>query len=417
MKKNLWVNVREKSLFVWRIPSFPALFLINFIFGLSSSFFAPFSSIFGIDEAGMSNIGFGVFMTIMAIGGVTISSYIAKRSDTRTSRKKLMIIAAAAGVIGYTLFAFLRNYLALSLTGFFVLGTAGAAVPQLWAYARDALKQANIPAEQTPFIMNIFRMFFALSWTVGPALGSALLISVGFKGLFLSVAAGNLMALLTIVFLLKDVPRGQVSMKKAPAVGKYVKKVHIFAFLAAAFLLSTATSIHMLNMPQFVTKVLHGTEMDVGIIFSVPPMFEVPMMIIVGILATKMDNAKLILIGFATACSYFLLLNFVTEPWQIYPLQVLSAAQVSITGGIAISYFQDFIPEAQGTATTLYMNTTSIGSTLGYLLFGFISQVTNYGSLIIMYTVLAAVGLLFLVFLGKEKVKNSKASKTKVQNF
>jgi SET family sugar efflux transporter-like MFS transporter len=98
-------------------------------------------------------------------------------------------------------------------------------------------------------------------------------------------------------------------------------------------------------------------------------------------------------------------------------LQILSAAQVSITGGIAISYFQDFIPEAQGTATTLYMNTTSIGSTLGYLLFGFISQVTSYGSLIILYTILAAVGLLFLVFLGKEKVKDSKATKTKVQNF
>jgi SET family sugar efflux transporter-like MFS transporter len=260
-------------------------------------------------------------------------------------------------------------------------------------------------------------MFFALSWTVGPALGSGLLLTVGFKGLFLSVAGGNLLALLTILFLLKDVPREHVSVKKAPKVGKYVKKPHILAYLAAAFLLSTATSIHMLNMPQFVTKILHGTEMDVGIIFSVPPMFEVPMMIIVGIVATKIDNAILIKIGFLIAFTYFLLLSFVTEPWQIYPIQILSAAQVSITAGIAIAYFQDFIPEAQGTATTLYMNITSIGSTLGYLLFGFISQIINYGGLITVYTIFAGAGLLLLVLFGKEKINHSKASGTKMQGL
>jgi SET family sugar efflux transporter-like MFS transporter len=146
-------------------------------------------------------------------------------------------------------------------------------------------------------------------------------------------------------------------------------------------------------------------------------MFEVPMMIIVGMVATKIDNALLIKIGFLIAFTYFLLLCFVTEPWQIYPIQVLSAAQVSITAGIAISYFQDFIPEAQGTATTLYMNTTSIGSTIGFLLFGFISQIINYGSLITVYTIFAGAGLLILVIFGKEKVNTSKASGTKMQGL
>lgn len=103
--------------------------------------------------------------------------------------------------------------------------------------------------------------------------------------------------------------------------------------------------------------------MDIGVIFSVPPIFEVPLMIMVGMLATKIDNGLLIKIGFLLACTYFLLFAFVTEIWQIYPLQILSAAQVSITAGIAISYFQDFIPDAPGTATTLYMNITQVGST------------------------------------------------------
>ncbi|MEH7109041.1 sugar efflux transporter [Bacillus sp. JJ1764] len=404
MIKTTFSTVKERALFVWKLPSFPVLFLINFILGLASSFFAPFSSLFGIDEVGMSNVGFGVFMTITAIGGVTISSYIAKLSDTKVSRRKLIILTSIAGMIGYSLYAYFRNFLGLALTGFFILGVTAAGIPQLWAYARDALKEANIPSEETPFIMNIFRMFFALSWTVGPALGSVLLLHFGFKGLFLFVAAGYLLVLLTVIFLLKDITSEQRVAKESITVTKYMKQPYIFGYLAAAFLLSAATSIHMLNVPQFVTKVLHGTEVDVGIVFSVPPVFEVPFMIIVGVLATKIDNAILIKIGFAIATVYFLLFSFVREPWQIYPLQLLSAAQVSITAGIAISYFQDFIPEAQGTATTLYMNTTSIGSTLGYFLFGLISEMINYNQVIIIYTIFAGLGLLFLIVFGKQKL-------------
>ncbi|MGG5252742.1 sugar efflux transporter [Neobacillus sp. SM06] len=417
MKKIAFSKVKERVLFVWNIPSFPVLFLINFILGLSSSFFAPFSSLFGLDEVKMSNVGFGIFMTITAIGGVVISSYIARLSDTNTSRKRLLVVTSFSGMLGYALYAFLRNYFALALTGFFVLGVTAGAIPQLWAYARDALKQANIPSEETPFIMNIFRMFFALSWTVGPALGSWILMKVGFEGLFSFVAAGYFLSFLTIVCLLKDVPKHSFSVKKAPIVRNYVKKPHIFAYLAAAFLLSAATSIHMLNTPQFVTKILHGTEMDVGIIFSVPPIFEVPFMIIIGVMATKINNAILIRIGFAIAFIYFLLFGLVQAPWQIYLIQFLSAAQVSITGGIAISYFQDFIPEAQGIATTLYMNTTQIGSTMGFLLFGVITEVINYRNLITIYTVFAGIGLLSLLLFGKEKLASSSSVKSKIQGL
>jgi len=418
MKNNILFTLKEKVLFVWKIPSFPVLFLLNSIFGLSSSFFAPFSSLFGIDEVGMSNAGFGIFMTVMAIGGVTISSYLAKLSDTRVSRRKLLIITSLAGVFGYGLFAYLRDYFSLSLTSFFVLGASAAAIPQLWAYARDALKYADIPNEDIPFVMNIFRMFFALSWTVGPALGSWLLVMAGFKGLFLFVAVGHFLAFLTTVFLLKDIPLEQINTtKQVPAVRKYIAKLYIAAYLGAAFLLSTAISIHMLNVPQFVTKVLHGTEMDVGIIFSVPPLFEVPMMIIVGMVATKINNAFLVKIGFSLAFVYFLLFGVVGETWQIYPIQFLSAAYVSITGGIAISYFQDMIPEAPGIATTLYMNVCQIGSTVGYLLFGFISEFISYRDLVIIYTIFAGIGLFLLYFSGKEKRIYSKRNNVKVQKL
>jgi len=401
----------EKLLFVWKIPSFPILFLANFIFGLSMSFFAPFSSLFGIDEVGMSNIGFGIFMTIMAIGGVVISTIIAKKSDLKLSRKKILIFTSFTGMLGYIGFAFVRDYLSLAVIAFVLLGSAAASVPQLWAYAREALHHSDVPKEQVPFVMNVFRMFFALSWTVGPAAAAWLLAIIDFKGLFLFVAACYGIGMLVILLFLKDIPKIAVEKKAVPVgITSYVRKPHIFGNLAAAMLLAAATSIHMLNAPQFVTKVLGGSELDVGLIFSVPPIFEVPMMIAVGILATKLDNGLLIRIGFGIAAIYFTLFFFVGEPWQIYPLQILSAAQVSITSGIAISYFQDFIPQAQGTATTLYMNATQIGNTVGYMLFGVLAEAMSYGNVIIIYAIFAIVALICLILFGKEKQKAQTAS-------
>jgi SET family sugar efflux transporter-like MFS transporter len=70
------------------------------------------------------------------------------------------------------------------------------------------------------------------------------------------------------------------------------------------------------------------------------------------------------------ALVYYGLLAFVREPWQIYPLQVLSAAITAVVGGIAITFFQNFLPDQPGTATNLYSTAGRIGSTVGYLAFG-----------------------------------------------
>jgi SET family sugar efflux transporter-like MFS transporter len=404
--------LKDRLLYVWKIPSFPILFLTNFIVGLSSSFFAPYSSLFGLDEVGMSNIGFGVFMTIMSLGGITISTYIGKRSDQKVSRKRLMILTSIAAVLGYFGFAYLRNYYLLAIVGFFLLGTASATTPQLWAYAREVLSKSNVPKHETPYVMNVFRAFFALAWTVGPALAAWVLLMLGFRGLFSFVALGYFLTLLAITFLLKDVPFTKVEKKKKVVLRKVIFQPYIFANIVAMLLLTASTSINMMNVPQFVTKVLHGTEMNVGIIFSVPPVFEVPFMLAFGVLATKLDNALLIKLGFLISFIYFSLIGFVTEPWQIYPLQILSAAQVSITAGIAVTYFQDFIPSEPGTATTLYMNTQQVGSILSFLLFGVLSQYLNYRSVFYVCVAFTGIALLILLISGKQQVKYENYLKT-----
>lgn len=411
---NRKISWKDRLLLVWKIPYFPVLLLTNFIVGLSMSFFAPYSSLFGIDEVKMSNIGFGIFMTMMSLGGIIISTYIGKLSDRQVSRKKILMITSGAAILGYLGFAFLRSYFLLSIVAFFLLGTGAATTPQLWAYAREILSKSNVPKNEAPYVMNVFRAFFALAWTVGPALAAWLLLMVGFKGLFSFVAFGFLLTLLAISFLLKDESTAaKKDIKERVVLRKFIFQPYILANMMAILLITASSSINMLNIPQFVTKVLHGTDMHVGIIFSVPPIFEVPFMFVFGILATKLDNALLIKMGFFIYFVYFCLISFVTAPWQIYPLQILSAAQVAIISGIAVTYFQDFIPNEPGTATTLYMSTQQVGSTVSYLLFGVLSQLLNYRDLFYICVAFTGMGFILLMAAGKQKIKYDSGKKEK----
>jgi len=399
-------GLKKTVTMLWGIPMFPVLLLGNFVFGLAMSFFAPYASLFGIDEVGMSNMQFGFFMTIISLGAIVITAVIGKKSDRVSSRKKLLLVTTCAAILGYAGFAFVRNFYLLALIAFFLLGTAASIVPQLWAFTREALKQSTVEEKETPFVMNVFRAFFALSWTVGPAVAGWVLYVVGFKGLFLCVSGGYILAAIALAFLLKDI-KIEMEAKPAPVVlRKFIVQPHILKNIIAMTCMAMAASMANLNMSQFITKILNGTEKQVGLVVSVPPVFEVPFMIAIGILATKIGSRLLIRLGFGISVAYYGLLFLVTEPWQIYPIQILSAAQVSITAGIAVSYFQDFIPDEPGTATALYMNTTQIGNILGFLGFGFFSGLIGYHNLYLLCTGLVIVGLIIL--LNERGIKKSK---------
>src|SRR5207237_279517 len=142
-------------------------------------------------------------------------------------------------------------------------------------------------------------------------------------------------------------------------------------------------TIGMMNLPLLILNVLGGTEYQVGIVYSVAPIFELPLMLYFGLLATKADPAKIIRVGVVIAVAYYGLLSLVQAPWHIYPLQFLSAASVAVTSGVAITYFQNYLPHHPGSATNLYSNATRLGSTVGYLLFGTLSW--NFGYRAVFY--------------------------------
>ncbi len=227
--------------------------------------------------------------------------------------------------------------------------------------------------------MNLFRMFFALAWTVGPALAAWTLQQFSFRGLFLVAALLYFLLLLIVAGFVPEVPPAAHSAARPPVpLRDLLRQPTVFAWFTAFVLVFTASTMAMMNLSLLVLHVLGGTETQIGIIFSLAPFFELPFMFYFGLLATRNDPRRIIRYAVMLAIVYYGAIALVRAPWQIYPLQILSAAFVSVTMGVAITFFQDRFPGQPGAATSLYVGSMQTGAIAGYLLFGLIATGLGY---------------------------------------
>lgn len=408
--KNGFAQLKQASVSLFQLKGFGVLVLINLLLGVASSFVGPYNSLFGINEVGMSNLSFGIFMTLSALSGVVINTVIGRLSDFSLNRRSLLLVAACAGAIGFIGYAFIRNYAALLLISMFILGIASSSFAQIFAFSRETItSRDDVNEKDIPLYMNVFRMFFALSWTIGPAIASLVLLRFNFRGLYLCASLFYFVIVMVILLFLKKSPEKsvQIGARTKSKLTTYLFRPYIVAHLVAFALIQSSITIAMMNVGLFVTKVLQASEAQVGIIFSIPPIFEVPFMLTFGIIATKIDNKILIRLGVFIAMVYFSTFLFVTAPWQIYIFQILSAAYISVTNGIAISYFQNFIPGEPGTATALYSNTSAVGNMIGAMLFGVISGAYGYRHIYYVCVAFTLTAFILLVLFGTIKEDTS----------
>jgi SET family sugar efflux transporter-like MFS transporter len=79
-----------------------------------------------------------IFLVGAPLAAVAACALVARFSDRRAIRRRLLIAASATGVLGAGLTAFLRDYSLLLATALTATAFAGALYPQAFAYARQA---------------------------------------------------------------------------------------------------------------------------------------------------------------------------------------------------------------------------------------------------------------------------------------
>ena len=378
--------------------SFLGLLGCNILLGLAYSFVSPFMSLFGEHEVGMSSGAFGAFMTVTSLCGIVVSTILARWSDTRFARRTILLLGSAAGALGYALYAVVRDPVWLAVIGSVLLGISSITFSQLFAHAREELSRSEVPSRDVPIYMNVFRLFFALSWTIGPAIASWVMTKLSYLGTFLLAAACFVALFGAILRLIPSrLPLG--AARQEATIRETIRALarsEVLAYFAGFVLLFACGSLGMISLPLLVIDTLKGTTRNVGIVYSVAPLFELPLMLLFGFLATRGDHARLIRLGALFAVAYYGLLGLVRAPWQIYPLQSLSAAITAVTQGVAITFFQDFLPDQVGTATNLYSNASRLGQVAGYVLFSQIAGPLGYRNLFFASSAICCASLLLM---------------------
>ena len=378
------------------IPGYLTLCTGVVLIGIGVSVVRPYLSLFGTDVIHMNPAQLGIFMCLNALGGIVFSTWMGKMSDARTPKKDIMLVAAACSGLGYLSFLVFHNYLVLLVVSTLLLGLGAAAFPQLFAYAREATSGLG----DATMAISTLRSFFSLAWVIGPLLGAWVLAALGYNGLFIFTAIVFVFVFFLILLRLRRRP--SAGIRKSDGVGLFghLRRPDLLTSFLGSVAANIAISMNGTYMPLFLTRTLGAPSHDVGFVFSLSAGLEIPIMLGLGTVANRVGKRILMMVGSICGTLYYLGAAFAHAPWEMLVLQLLCATFISIYVSIGMSYFQDFMPDSPGSATTLFSNTGSIGSLVGSLLGGAIAQAISFRSV---YWFCAALGFLSFVFLIRRR--------------
>ncbi|WP_306208916.1 sugar efflux transporter [Actinoplanes sp. RD1] len=380
----------------------PALLPLGLVFlavGISVALVGPFLSLFLSTEVDAGPLQTTVFLIINPLAGVVGSTVIGRISDRRPIRRMLLVAGGLAGVAGCAVTAFARDYwvlLAVTVTAFAV---AGSLFPQSFAYARQVLER-DAP-DKAALGISALRTVFSLAWVAGPAVAAYLVEAGGFRLVYGSAAVMYAVATVIAIVKLREVhtpalPRVEEEADHAPVPATVRWRLLLSA--AAFTLMQAPLTLGIQALPLFISENLGGRVAQAGLVLGLCAALEIPFMLAIGALTTRLPLRPMLLAGAACGVAYYSLAAVSTGVPLLLGGQVLNALFISATSALGITYMQDLLPEQPGRATTLFTNSFPLGAMLAGPLFG-VAQSNGWRLAYWMCAGLCLVGLLMLVVL------------------
>src|SRR3569623_729963 len=353
---------------------------------LAQAMTGSYMALLAVERAQMSPLELSAVLTLSAISGIGVTTLFGHWHDRRPRRWPLLL-CVEAGIAGYGPAAVVTTPWMLMLIAFVLFGLANAPYALLFAIAKDDLAGAG-PRVQSQG-MAARRMISSLSWAIGPAIGAGLVGIWSYAGVFIGDAAFSLAALLAVLAgrLQAATPETheQDTDPEASWLSLWPAIVSLTLFSTAMFMGSNALSIAS-------TSDLHGSETDVGLLFSLCAALEVVVMGAYVIWPAKRARRAVLIIGFVLFAAYFLAPILLPSLATLYWGQIPRAIAIGIFSVIGMLYVQNAMPNRTGAATALYSNTINAGFLLSGIGTGVWAQDFGYWSIFGLCVALSLVG-------------------------
>ncbi|MBC3212293.1 sugar transporter [Serratia fonticola] len=374
-------------------PVFAAFLLIAFLTGIAGALQAPTLSLFLTTEVKVRPLWVGMFYTVNAIAGIIVSFLLAKRSDTRGDRRKLILVCCAMALANSLLFAFNRDYLTLITVGVLLAAIANTAMPQIFALARE---YADSSAREVVMFSSVMRAQLSLAWVIGPPLSFMLALNYGFTVMFMIAALIFAVSVLLVWLILPSVPRADVEISvDSPPIAPISawRDPDVRLLFVASMLMWTCNTMYIIDMPLYITADLGLPERLAGWLMGTAAGLEIPAMLLAGYYVKRFGKRNMMLFAVAAGVLFYAGLVLFKFQSALMVLQLFNAVFIGIIAGIGMLYFQDLMPGRPGAATTMFTNSISTGVILAGVLQG--ALVENFGHYAVYYliTLLAILAL------------------------
>ncbi|MFU0866575.1 sugar efflux transporter [Kluyvera ascorbata] len=366
---------------------YAAFMLVAFMMGVAGALQAPTLSLYLSREVGVQPFWVGLFYTVNAIAGIVVSLGLAKRSDNRGDRRKLIMFCCLMAVGNALLFAFNRHYLTLITCGVLLASIANAAMPQLFALARE---YADSSAREVVMFSSVMRAQLSLAWVIGPPLAFMLALNYGFTAMFSIAAVIFVISLTLIALTLPSVARVE---QPADVVQNQIsgwKDSNVRMLFIASTLMWTCNTMYIIDMPLWISSDLGLSDSLAGILMGTAAGLEIPAMILAGYYVKRFGKRRMMVTAVAAGVLFYVGLIFFHSHTSLLVLQLFNAVFIGIVAGIGMLWFQDLMPGRAGAATTLFTNSISTGVILAGIIQGALAQSFGHFSV---YWVIAGISL------------------------
>ncbi|AGB79706.1 sugar efflux transporter [Enterobacteriaceae bacterium G50] len=376
---------------------YAAFMLVAFMMGVAGALQAPTLSLFLSREVGAQPFWVGLFYTVNAIAGILVSLWLAKRSDSQGDRRKLIMFCCLMAVGNALLFAFNRHYLTLITCGVLLASIANAAMPQLFALARE---YADSSAREVVMFSSVMRAQLSLAWVIGPPLAFMLALNYGFTMMFAIAAGIFAISLAMIALMLPSVARIEQAADVEITQISGWKDPNVRMLFIASTLMWTCNTMYIIDMPLWISSDLGLPDKLAGILMGTAAGLEIPAMILAGYYVKRFGKRRMMVTSVAFGVLFYIGLILFHSETALLILQLFNAVFIGIVAGIGMLWFQDLMPGRAGSATTLFTNSISTGVILAGVIQGAIAQ--SFGHAMV-YWVIAGISLVTLFMTSRVK--------------
>ncbi|ECC5185686.1 MFS transporter [Salmonella enterica] len=389
----LWITTMGRRL----NGIYAAFMLVAFMMGVAGALQAPTLSLFLSREVGAQPFWVGLFYTVNAIAGIGVSLALAKRSDSRGDRRKLIMFCCLMAIGNALLFAFNRHYLTLITCGVLLASLTNTAMPQLFALARE---YADSSAREVVMFSSVMRAQLSLAWVIGPPLAFMLALNYGFTVMFSIAAVIFAVSLVLIALMLPSVARVEQPVDAPLAQINGWQDRNVRMLFIASTLMWTCNTMYIIDMPLWISVELGLSDKLAGVLMGTAAGLEIPAMILAGFYVKRFGKRRMMIAAVAAGVLFYVGLLFFHSRTALLLLQLFNAVFIGIVAGIGMLWFQDLMPGRAGAATTLFTNSISTGVILAGVIQGAVAQ--SFGHFAV-YWVIAAISVVTLVMTGRVK--------------